>query len=347
MKAAVFEQFRGPVEVRTVPDPSPADDAAVIAVRACGICRSDWHGWMGHDSDVQLPHVPGHELAGEIVAVGKHVRNYRAGERVTVPFCCGCGRCRQCQQGQQHICDSYTQPGFTQWGAFADLVEIRHADVNLVTLPEEMGFMTAAGLGCRFATAFRAVVFQGQAAAGDWMTVHGCGGVGLSAIQIGRALGLQVIAVDVQDERLQLAQECGALHTLNAVKTPDIPAAVHDLSRGGTQLSLDALGSRATCADSILSLAKRGRHVQVGLMLGEEADPPIPMSAVIGRELELLGSHGMQAHEYPRMLQMISAGMLNPDQLITDSVSLEEGAALLMRMSQFPGRGVTVIDLNR
>ncbi len=347
MKAAVFEQFRGPVEVRSVPDPSPSADAVVIAVRACGLCRSDWHGWMGHDSDVQLPHVPGHELAGEIVAAGKHVQNYQVGARVTVPFCCGCGRCRQCQQGQQHICDSYTQPGFTQWGAFAEFVEIRHADVNLVSLPEQMDFVTAAGLGCRFATAFRAVVFQGRATAGDWMAVHGCGGVGLSAVMIGRALGLQVIAVDVQDERLQLARECGAVQTLNALATAEIPAAVHDLSRGGVQLSLDALGSRATCRNSILSLAKRGRHVQVGLMLGDESDPPVPMSAVIGRELELLGSHGMQAHEYPRMLRMISAGMLQPDQLISARVSLEQGASLLMQMSQFPGRGVTVIDLHR
>ncbi|MFM8728687.1 MAG: alcohol dehydrogenase catalytic domain-containing protein, partial [Planctomycetaceae bacterium] len=128
MKAAVFESFCSPIQIQHVPDPQPHPDAAVIAVRACGLCRSDWHGWMGHDSDVHLPHVPGHELAGVVTAVGSHVRQWKAGQRVTVPFCCGCGSCPQCTSGNQQICDCYTQPGFTQWGAFAEYVEIRHAD---------------------------------------------------------------------------------------------------------------------------------------------------------------------------------------------------------------------------
>ena len=343
MKAAVFEQFQGPLEIRTVPDPIPRSDAAIIAVRACGICRSDWHGWMGHDSDVHLPHVPGHELAGEIVAVGDNVRNWKPDQRVTVPFCCGCGSCEQCQQGQQQICDCYTQPGFTQWGAFAEFVEIRHADVNLVQLPEQMEFTTAASLGCRFATAFRAVVVQGRAAGGEWMAVHGCGGAGLSAVMIGKALGLRVIAVDIRHDRLDLATKCGAEQTLDG-QCVQVADAIQEMTGGGVQISIDALGSRETCRNSILSLRKRGRHIQVGLLLGNESDPAVPMSAVIGRELELLGSHGMQAHQYHRMLQMIAAGLLTPDQLISDRVSLQKGARLLTELAEFPGRGVSVID---
>ena len=193
MRAAVFEQFRTPLEIRNVHDPIPAADAAVIAVRACGLCRSDWHGWMGHDSDVHLPHVPGHELAGEVVAVGNTVKRWSSGQRVTVPFCCGCGTCAQCVGGNQQICDRYTQPGFTQWGAFAEFVAIRHADVNLVALPEEIDFVTAASLGCRFATSFRAVVDQGRTQPGDWVAVHGCGGVGLSAVMIAAAVGVPCV----------------------------------------------------------------------------------------------------------------------------------------------------------
>ena len=343
MRAAVFEQFRTPLEIRNVHDPIPAADAAVIAVRACGLCRSDWHGWMGHDSDVHLPHVPGHELAGEVVAVGNTVKRWSSGQRVTVPFCCGCGTCAQCVGGNQQICDRYTQPGFTQWGAFAEFVAIRHADVNLVALPEEIDFVTAASLGCRFATSFRAVVDQGRTQPGDWVAVHGCGGVGLSAVMIAAAVGAQVIAVDIRRDRLEFAARCGAAVVIDASETDPI-AAIKDATCGGAQVSLDALGSRATCWNSIKCLRKRGRHVQIGLMLGSDADPPVPMSAVIGNELEIVGSHGMQAFKYSRMLRMISSGVLRPDLLISDRVTLTQAAELLPKMHLFPGNGVTVIE---
>lgn len=343
MKAAVFEQFQSPLRIQIVPDPVPEPDAVVIAVRACGLCRSDWHGWMGHDSDVRLPHVPGHELAGLVVEVGCDVRHWSAGQRVTVPFCCGCGSCEQCICGNQQICDRYTQPGFTQWGAFAEFVVIRHADVNLVALPDEIDFVTAASLGCRFSTSFRAVVVQGRTRPGDWVAVHGCGGVGLSAVMIAAALGAQVIAIDIRDDRLDLARQCGASIVINASTTEPVTA-IKDTTAGGAHVSLDALGSRTTCWNSIRSLRKRGRHVQIGLMLGSDADPQIPMGAVIGNELEIIGSHGMQAFEYGRMLRMISAGTLRPEILISNRVSLSEAAELLPRMHEFPGHGVTVID---
>jgi alcohol dehydrogenase len=343
MKAAVFEAFQGPVVVQTVADPVPREDSAVLKVRSCGLCRSDWHGWMGHDSDVHLPHVPGHELAGEVVAVGSGVRAWKVGQRVTVPFCCGCGVCGQCRSGHPQICDHYTQPGFTQWGAFAEYVEIRHADVNLVALPDSLSDVTAASLGCRFATSFRAVADQGRLRAGEWLAVHGCGGVGLSAVMIGRALGARVIAVDIREDRLETAHRCGALHTINS-ESADPVEAIRELSGGGVQVSVDALGNRRTCWNSICCLAKRGRHVQVGLMAGNDANPRIPMGLVIARELELLGSHGMQAFEYPRMLRMIADGQLRPELLISRTVTLSEAAALLPQMNSFPSPGAIVID---
>jgi alcohol dehydrogenase len=343
MKVAVFEQFQAPLTIQDVRDPVPHADGAIIAVRACGICRSDWHGWMGHDSDVHLPHVPGHELAGEVVALGSDVKNWSIGQAVTVPFCCGCGTCQQCQSGNQHICDQYTQPGFTQWGAFAEFVEIRHANTNLVALPADIDFVTAASLGCRFATAFRAVVVQGRTQPGDWLAVHGCGGVGLSAVMIAAAMGANVIAVDLRRDRLNLAERSGAAILIDAGAIEPI-AAIKEISSGGAHVSLDALGSRTTCWNSVKCLRKRGRHVQVGLMLGADADPAVPMGTVIANELELIGSHGMQAFAYGRMLQMISAGVLRPNLLISDRVTLSQAAELLPRMNEFPGDGVTVID---
>jgi D-arabinose 1-dehydrogenase-like Zn-dependent alcohol dehydrogenase len=162
VRAVVYDGFGRPPEVATVPDPSPPAHGVVVRVEATGLCRSDWHGWMGHDPDIRrFPHVPGHELAGVIEAVGADVRGWAPGARVTVPFVCACGDCEQCAAGNEQICDRQRQPGFTHWGSFAELVALDWADVNLVALPEAVGAVAAAGLGCRFATAYRAVVQVG------------------------------------------------------------------------------------------------------------------------------------------------------------------------------------------
>ncbi len=344
MKAAIFREFQGPITVEQVSDPVVDEDGVVIEVKANGICRSDWHGWMGHDSDVKLPHVPGHELAGIVAQVGKNVRKWKPGARVTVPFAVGCGRCPQCLSGNQQICDNYFQPGFTAWGSFAQYVGIRYADANLVALPEGMDYVASASLGCRFTTAFRAVVAQGSIRPGEWLAVHGCGGLGLAAIMIGSAMGASVIAVDVKDETLTFARSIGATHGINSKQEPSVSRAIRDLTGGGAHVSLDALGNLETCRNSILCLRKRGRHVQVGLMLADYRDAPVPMNLVIAKELEILGSHGMQAHEYPPMLEMIRSGKLNPKALVRKTVSLPQAPVELQEMGEFRGLGVTVID---
>ncbi|MFF1394396.1 zinc-dependent alcohol dehydrogenase family protein [Streptomyces sp. NPDC058287] len=341
MRAVVFEKFGERAEVREVPDPVPAPHGVVVRVEATGLCRSDWHGWMGHDPDIRLPHVPGHELAGVVEAVGADVRDRRPGDRVTVPFVCACGTCASCAAGDHQVCERQTQPGFTHWGSFAEYVALDHAAVNLVDVPAELSSATAAGLGCRFATAFRAVVAQGRVAAGEWVAVHGCGGVGLSAVMIAAASGARVVAVDVSPVALDLARTFGAAHCLNASEVPDVAAAVRELTGGGAHLSLDALGSPVTCAASVGGLRRRGRHVQVGLL---PQDPVVPMGRVIGLELELLGSHGMAAHAYPRMLEMVRAGVLRPDLLVTSTITLDAAPAALEAMGTAPGAGVTIIE---
>lgn len=342
MKAVLYEKFREAPKVVTVSDPTPDPRGVVIKVEATGVCRSDWHGWMGHDSDIHLPHVPGHELAGIVEAVGKDVVNWKRGDRVTVPFISGCGSCPECHAGHQQVCLAQEQPGFTYWGSFAEYVMVHKADLNLVALPESMDFATAASLGCRFATSFRAVVDQGKVSAGQWVAVHGCGGVGLSAVMIANAVGANVIAIDIDDRKLALAKELGAVATINGA-TGDVPEAVIELTRGGAHVSLDALGHPVTCFNSIQNLKPRGKHVQVGLMLGEHTTPQVPMAKVIGKELEILGSHGMQAHRYGAMLDMITSGKLDPSRLVGDRISLEDAPAALMNMDRFQSIGATVI----
>lgn len=344
MRAAVYEKFQGPVSIQNVPDPVPGPQGVVVEVKATGLCLSDWHGWKGHDPDIVLPHVPGHELAGTIKATGKDVLNFQVGDRVTVPFVCGCGTCGECRSGNHQVCDSQSQPGFTHWGSFAEYVALDYADTNLVKIPEEIDDLTAATLGCRFITSYRAIVAQGKVSGGQFVVVHGCGGVGLSAIMISHALGAQVIAVDINDDTLDFAREMGATATINATDCPDIVDHIKTITQGGAHVSVDALGGQTTCFNSIANLRKRGRHIQVGLMTGDHQHPKVPMDKVIANELEIIGSHGMQAHKFPEMLEMIKSGLLRPQKLIERTLTLEEACSELPRMDSYENKGVLVIN---
>jgi alcohol dehydrogenase len=356
MRAVVMERIGGPLAVREVPDPAPPAGGVVVEVRATGLCRSDWHAWAGHD-EITLPHVPGHELAGVVAAVGSGVSRWAAGDRVTVPFVQGCGRCQWCRSGDAQVCPWQQQPGFSHWGSFAEYVALYAADANLVALPASVSFEAAASLGCRFATAYRALTGRARLAAGEWVTIVGAGGVGLSAVMIAKAVGARVIAVDRHAGALDLAAALGADHVVVAGDADSgdadsgdggVPARVHELTGGGSDVAMDAVGSEETCADSILSLRRRGRHVQVGLLPSIDGQQPrVPMGRVIGWELDLLGSHGMAAGDYPGMLALIERGELRPDELIERVVSLEDAAALLPAVDSASPAGLTIIDPRR
>jgi len=344
MKSVYYEEFGKKISIEHLPDPVTPENGVVIHVKATGLCLSDWHGWMGNDPDITLPHVPGHELAGVIQAVGKGVNRWSVGDRVTLPFVCGCGICPQCISGNQQVCDDQFQPGFTHWGSFAELVAIDRADINLVRLPEELDYVAAATLGCRFVTSFRAIVDQAKASTGQWVAVYGCGGVGLSAIMIANALGANVIAIDIRDDKLELAREVGASITINATHIDDVAGGIIEGTNGGAHISLDALGSQETCYNSIASLRKHGKHVQVGLMTGDYRHPTIPMDRVIAHELQIIGSHGMQAYRYEDVFEIIRSGKLNPEKLVGKLISLEDVPQELACMDKFDGIGVTMID---
>jgi alcohol dehydrogenase len=343
MKAALYKKFKGPILVQDVKDPSCAPGGVVVEVKATGICRSDWWGWQGNDSDIHLPHVPGHELAGVLVEIGSDVKKWKVGDRVTVPFVGGCGRCTYCLNGQQQICDHQFQPGFTAWGSFAEYVAIDFADENLVLLPDEMSFVDAASLGCRFITAYRALVYQGRLQESEFVSVYGCGGVGLSAILIAKAIGARVLAVDISDRKLEFASDLGADVIINSNETA-APEEIREITRGGCHVSMDALGLGLTCQQSIMSLRKQGRHIQVGLMEGEDLNVEIPMNHITGWELELYGSHGMQATKYPEIFKLIEKGLLAPGRLVSNTVTLEKGVQILEDMENQPPLGIAVID---
>ena len=341
MRAVVYPGYRVTPELTEVPDPVCPADGVVIAVGATGVCRSDWHAWQGHDP-VALPHIGGHEFAGVVTATGPEVTRWQAGDRVTVPFACGCGKCVYCLAGDAQVCPRQTQPGFTGPGSFAELVAVHAADANLVALPAAINFVTAACLGCRFATAFRAVTAHGRMRAGDWLAVHGCGGVGLSAVMIASALGARVVAVDVAPAALDRARALGAVATVGA--GPDLAAAVGEITGGGAHVSIDALGSAAVAANSVRCLRRRGRHIQVGLL--PEGSVPLPMDLVIAREIEIYGSHGMAARDYPAMMCLVADGTLRPGLLVGDVIGLEDTGRALAAMSGVKDvAGMTVVRL--
>lgn len=343
MQAVVYREFRGSMAVESVDLPVVAPDGVLIEVRANGVCRSDWHAWMGHDPTVALPHVPGHEMSGVISEVGAAVTRWTVGDRVVVPFSCGCGTCGPCMAGYGNICDNEYQPGFSGWGSMAEVVAVPAADFNVVRLPDSVEFTAAAALGCRFMTAYQGLVERARVRPGEWVAVHGAGGVGLSAIQIAKAMGANVVAVDLDDAKLDLATALGADAVVNGNRDKPVNV-IRSVTGGGADISIDALGSAVTAQNSIRCLAKRGRHVQIGLVIDEGVNLPIPMSRVISLELEILGSHGMPASRYSEIFELIADKKVDPGALVGKTIALADAPAELASMGTFAQIGTTVIE---
>ncbi|MEL6288417.1 MAG: alcohol dehydrogenase catalytic domain-containing protein [Pseudomonadota bacterium] len=348
MQAAVLEAFGGAVTVQDVAEPDCPRDGVLIEVRACGICRSDHHAWKGVDPDVVLPHVMGHELAGVIVETGPDCHAWRAGARVTAPFILGCGTCGDCREGRATACDHQDVIGFTQWGAFAERVAVPHADFNLVALPDDLSFVAAAGMGCRVTTAWRALTDRADLKPGEWLAIHGAGGFGLSAIRLGVALGAQVVAVDVNPEALALAKAAGANATVNAadlVGRGDVGEAVRAATDGGAHVSIDGLGITATFENSLRSLRKLGRHVQVGMPVGPHATVPLPLlDLVYARQLTLHGMRGLAANRFANLMGLVAGGRFDPGALVTGTCGMADVGGVLGEMDAGTLTGIVVME---
>lgn len=343
MKAAIIHRYGAPLSVETVPDPDCPQGGVVLRVLACGVCRSDWHAWKGADPDVSLPHIPGHEFCGEVEEVGAGVTAWRRGDRVIAPFVLGCGVCPSCASGEATTCPTQDVPGFTVAGAFAERIAVPRADFNLARLPDGMQPYAAASLGCRVTTAFRALADRGRLRPGEWLAVHGCGGVGLSAVMLGRAMGARVVAVDIVPEKLALAQRLGAEIAVDA-STGRGGEIVCEMTKGGAHVSVEALGLPVTFEASLRSLRPLGRHVQIGMPTGDEARPAIPLDVVYSRQLSLHGTRGMPAHRFPDLFALLTAGNIDPGTLVSKRITLGEVSDALAALDGFAGEGVAVFD---
>ncbi|WP_266080589.1 zinc-dependent alcohol dehydrogenase family protein [Haladaptatus caseinilyticus] len=351
MRAAILKAYGEPLAIEEVPKPDPDPHGVVIRTEACGICRSDWHAWQGHgewaDDQVPIGQILGHEPAGTVVSVGKQVRGIEDGDRIAVPFNLGRGYCEHCRNGHGNVCENGLSLGFEAAvpGAFAEQVHVPYADYNAVHLPDDVSSIAMAGLGCRFVTAYHALAHRADLTPGDWVAVHGCGGVGLSAIHVADALGANVIAVDLDDDKLEVARELGADETIRA-ESEDISTSIHTRV-GGAHISVDALGIAETCRNSIDCLRQRGQHVQLGLTTDEErGEVSLPTDAMTMREITFLGSRGMPPSRYGELLRMLERDVLSPGKLVTKTVSLDGVPARLAAMSDYGTSGIEVVDFS-
>ena len=353
MHAVVFQGPGEPLEIQDVDRPEPDDHGVVLETEACGVCRSDWHAWQGDWSWVGMVPTPGlvfgHEPVGRVAEGGDDVETVREGDLVTNPFNLSDGTCRHCRAGRANLCERSVPMGFVNFapGAFAEAYPVRHADQNLVPLPEGTDPVDVAGLGCRFSTAFHGLVHRVDVTPGDWVAVHGCGGVGLSAVHIADALGANVIAVDLDDAKLERARELGADHTVNVTEVEDVPQAVKKVTDGsrGVEVSVDALGKAATVQNSVNCLDAAGQHLQIGLTTAEEAGwVEVPVDNMVFDEREFHGSYGMPPNEYEEIFSMMAGGSIDPGRVVSETISLEEVPETLERMSDYGTVGIPVVN---
>ena len=339
MRAAVVRDFNADLSIETVPDPDCPENGVVLEVAACGVCRSDYHGWVGGHPKIENGSIMGHEYCGTVVEAGPRA-TYKVGDRLIAPFILACGNCPACQTGVSNTCAKQIVPGFGPPGAYAEYVAVPF-DHNLVHLPETMSPALAAGLGCRVTTAWHALTDRAAVRASEWVAVHGTGGIGLSTLLLAKMLGAQVVVVDIVEEKLEHARAHGADATVNAATT-DVAEAIRDITGGGAQVSIEALGIEATTNASIECLAILGRHVHVGMPSGD-GRMDINLRAIYTKQLAFYGTRGMPSWKYPSLLSMIERGAVDLNPMVAREVPLSGASAELRAMKGPTPPGTAVI----
>ncbi|MEL6960435.1 MAG: zinc-binding dehydrogenase [Pseudomonadota bacterium] len=339
MKAAVIREFSGDLSIEEVPQPDCPDNGVVLEVLACGVCRSDHHGWVGAHPKVNVGDILGHEYCGTVVEAGPRAI-HKVGDRLIAPFILSCGACGHCASGVSNACENALTPGFGSPGAYAQFVAVPF-DHNLVALPEGMSPGLAAGLGCRVTTAWHALTDRAALRAGEWLAVHGTGGIGLAALLLGRALGARVIVVDIVQEKIDHALALGAEHGVNAAEV-DAAEAIRQITGGGAHVSVEALGIAATTNASVECLRTLGRHLHVGMPAGD-GRMEVNMRAIYAKQLAFFGTRGMPAWKYPSLLELIERGAMDLSPMVAREVALSAASAELHAMDGPTPPGTAVI----
>lgn len=326
MKAAVFRAAHAPLSLEDLPMPEPAADEVLVRVAACGVCHTDLH-YIEHGTATfkTPPVVLGHEVSGTVAGLGAGVSRLAEGDRVLLPAVLSCGYCNFCRTGRENICENGTMLGNHINGGYAEYLAVPARDV--FRLPDDVPLVEGSVIADAVTTPFHAVVRRGKVEPGDWVVVFGCGGVGLSLVQIAVAVGGRVIAVDVRDGKLDTARSFGAEAVYNAATTPRLDREVRALTGGaGADVAFEAVGTAATQTAALSVVRTGGRLVLVGY-----SPETLPLNAgrVMFRELDILGSLGCRPVDYPRAIELVRQGRVHLKQMVTHRFPLERiGEAL-------------------
>jgi D-arabinose 1-dehydrogenase-like Zn-dependent alcohol dehydrogenase len=344
MRAMVVERYGAPLRLVELPTPSPGPQEVLVRVRGCGVCRSDLKvasGAMPFSASLPLPHVPGHEVAGEVVALGPGAQG-RVGERVVVYNYWACRTCAYCQAGQENLCTQLRGwVGFTSHGGFQEYLAV--PDDCVLPLPPNIPVERGGPLSCALGTAYHATVTRGAVRAGETVVVLGAGGVGLHAVQVARASGARVFAVDLKAHRLEAARGVGAED--GYVPGEEAAARVREATSGlGADLVLDTVGHHDSLREAARLARRGGRVVLVGYTASEAEYPPLPTDRAVLGELTVSGSRYVTRRELRRALELVARGLVSP--VVAGEVPLEKAndAMALVREDRATGRVIVRVD---
>lgn len=320
MKAIIYHGGGQPLTLESVPDPVPAAGEIVIHVAGCGVCHTDLH-YIDHGTPTFKPPplILGHEVSGTIAAVGEGVTGFAEGDPVLCAAVLSCGHCDACRNGRENICEHGVMLGNHIDGGYAEYLAVPAKDV--FHLPPDIPLVEGAIIADAVTTPFHAVVNRGRVRPGDHVVVIGCGGVGLNVVQIASAQGARVIAVDLSDDKLTLADRLGAAETVNPAEEPRLDKAVRRLTGGaGADIAFEVVGRPETQEAALGCLRTGGRLVLVGYSPHETK---LNSGRVMFRELEILGSLGCRPVDYPRVIEMVRQGRVRLTELVTHRFGLD------------------------
>jgi 6-hydroxycyclohex-1-ene-1-carbonyl-CoA dehydrogenase len=319
MKAAIFSSPNQPLKIEDVPLPSIGPAEVLVRVIACGVCHTDLH-YIDHGVPTfkKPPIILGHECSGVVERVGSEVSNWKPGDRVLLPAVVSCGSCRMCRLGHENICQKMVMFGNNVDGAYAEFIAAPAKDLFL--LPEEIPLVDGCIIADAISTPYHAVKNRARVQPGDKVVVFGCGGVGINVVQVASAAGATVIAIDVSEQKLELAKKLGAWSTINPMQE-DLRKQIKKLTDGGADIAIEAIGNPTTIEQAIDAVRPGGRVCVVGY---SEKIANLNASRLMYRELEIVGSLGCRPVDYPPIIQMVARGLIQLKPVVTAKFPLVE-----------------------
>ncbi len=320
MKAAVFHEPKQPLKIEDVETPKIESHEILVKIAACGVCNTDMH-YIDHGVSTfkKPPLILGHEPSGIVEEAGAGVKNFKVGDRVLIPPVFSCGYCANCRLGRENICFNMVMLGNHIDGAFAEYTKVPAKDCQ--HLPEELPLEESSIIADAISTPYHAVKNRAQVRPGDSVVVFGCGGVGINVVQVASAAGGSVIAVDVVDNKLDMAKKLGAQHTINASDKEDkaLLKEIRVLTGGGADIAIEAIGNPKTIELASAAVKAGGLHCQVGY-----THHSVPMNAgrLMFREIEIKGSLGCRPVDYPKIIEMVKTGKIQLEPVVTHKFKL-------------------------